>query len=112
MLVKEKKTIQLSQDEIDSMMLYMFRYCLGRMSYSVSDCVDILSSHWDDISPNRQVMIESELKSLLIQDGKSREDGLNYLPMGMDCDRQRWSSMFALWGEEVPTFKPCTFDEF
>lgn len=46
-------------------LLESFRYCLGRKTYAVSDCVKRLQQHWQVIPPAWQAMIKKEIKSAI-----------------------------------------------
>lgn len=59
--------------------LYAFRYCLGRMTYAVSTCVDYLLLHWDQLSDKAKGNIYREIREAEATDS-----------LGMDMDKQQW----------------------
>jgi hypothetical protein len=64
------------------MVLAAFRYCLGRRTYIVSDCVEWLLEWWDDIDETTQEFIVKE-----IQDAIAREAA------GDECDVRCWHTI-------------------
>jgi len=56
-----------------------FRYCLGRMTYIVSQMCDYLVDHWTDIEPAYQKMIHKEI-----------EEALELGRAGMEQDQDSW----------------------
>ena len=66
----------------DTLTLCAFRYCLGRMSYIVSQMVDHLRRSWPDIHPNIQKIIKQETKEAIERDAA-----------GMDVDRGQWEAL-------------------
>lgn len=82
----------------DLMVIAAFRYCLGRSTYIVSDCVEWLLRIWPKLNENTKSIIKRDLEktfqhddSHLIKDNKS-----NYKMLGMDCDRQEWEKVREL----------------
>lgn len=49
----------------DAMIFYAFRYCLGRESYAVKQCVDYLIAHWGRLSDNTRLLITVETRRAL-----------------------------------------------
>lgn len=47
--------------DLQSMIFYAFRYCLGRQTYSVGMCVDYLLKHWEELDVKHQEMIKTEI---------------------------------------------------
>jgi len=66
----------------DDLILCAFRYCLGRMSYSVSSMAEYLEAHWDELNPHIQKLIIEEIK-WAIERGAA----------GMACDIAQWESL-------------------
>jgi hypothetical protein len=96
--VDEKKI-----DIPDFMVIGSFRYCLGRMTYVVRECANWLCQNWDDLNDNVKALIERELESEFRRDDRARERGETgvgfgrSLPLGMDCDRDEWERVRALY---------------
>lgn len=61
------------------MLFYAFRYCLGRMTYSVSTTVDEILRVWDDIPAGDRQRMRNEAKRAL-------DAGQG----GMQMDRDQW----------------------
>lgn len=49
----------------DAIVLYAFRYCLGRRTYAVSDCVRFLQQHWHTLRPRTQHLIHGEIREAI-----------------------------------------------
>ena len=75
----------------DSMVLWAFRYCLGRQSYAVGDCADYLIAYWSHIDGVTQKLIRHEIEEAL-------KNG-NY---GMEIDKRTWENVLdSIPGEAV-----------
>lgn len=72
-----------------------FRYCLGRQTYIVSDCVDWLAAEWAGLPANVRHIIARELRDEVRRDDEAREAGANYKPLGHDIDRADWLRLLA-----------------
>lgn len=77
----------------ESMVIYAFRYCLGRMSYAVGECVCFLMSNWRYLSSQTQGIIARELNVTFLKDDLSRKTDASHHPLGMDCDRDEWQRL-------------------
>ncbi len=88
------------------MAMASFRYCLGRMTYIVNECVDWIIPNWDNFHPSIRVLIERELEDEFIRDDDMRQEradasgGDSYLPLGHDCDRRQWERVRELWNKK------------
>lgn len=63
-----------------SIAFYAFRYCLGRKTYAVLDCVEYLLLNWD--------FLEERDKSLIV---KEIQEAIRNKQAGMDMDVEQWS---------------------
>lgn len=81
----------LTQQELDTLFLQSFRYCLGRTSYAVSDYCSLIITHKDSLSESVLRRIEIELKDAFAKDDCDRECNHSYRALGHDCDRDSWS---------------------
>lgn len=63
----------------DWMLLYAYRYTLGRATYAVGEMTDWLLDNWHKLSHNEKELIKHDIK---MADKESR--------IGMDMDRERW----------------------
>ena len=79
----------------DLMATAAVRYCLGRSSYIVGDCVDWLVANWQAFSPNCRAIVVRDLQEAMRRDDEARERGDQYLPLGMDMDRREWERAAA-----------------
>lgn len=85
----------------DLMALAAVRYCLGRMTYIVSDCADWLVHQWPHISPSTRAIIQRDIEAEFERDDAARERGDAYLPLGMTMDRRTWERVRGLWAPNV-----------
>lgn len=81
----------------DLMALAAVRYCLGRMSYIVSDCCEWLPRVWPHLKPNTRAVIARDIDEAVRRDTEARSRGDEHLPLGMDYDRAGWVRMQHLW---------------
>lgn len=82
----------------DLMVLAAFRYCVGRRTYIVPECVEWLFVNWPEFSDSIKGLIQKELEELFDQDDLYRAgEWGDYRPLGDNCDRQEWERVRALW---------------
>lgn len=81
----------------DLMALAAVRYCLGRSSYIVGDCVDWLRAQWPNLSDSIKHTIARDIDEAFERDDEARADGREHKPLGWDCDRQYWEQARRLW---------------
>lgn len=65
-----------------SMAVYAFRYCLGRKTYCVSDCVNWLIANWYTLEKIDQTLIVKEIN-----------EAFNTNNYGMDIDKREWERL-------------------
>lgn len=70
---------------LQDLLFYSFRYCLGRMTYAVSDCVNLLIKYWWLLSRPTQKLIQREIREAIKRNGA-----------GMDCDIDQWNRVLKL----------------
>jgi hypothetical protein len=68
----------------DAMILYAFRYCLGRATYATADCADYLIANWDRLSQHTRGMVLNEIARAF---GEKR--------YGHDTDREEWERVLT-----------------
>ena len=73
------------------------RYCIGRQSYIVGDCVDWLIEGWPALQESTRNIIQRDIDRAFDSDDQNRIDGLEYKALGMDIDRAEWERVRALW---------------
>ena len=104
----QEKTIKFYQSRpplTSNMIFWAFRYCLGRSTYAVMDCVDYLVLYWKRINEGLRVRIVEE-----ILEACGKKD------CGMEQDRSQWHRVLerAGWvidGTVVPPPKEEEPDE-
>lgn len=69
-------------NELNALLVCSFRYALGRMTYIVSDIVDIIIRHKKDLQPNAKELMIREIKW-----------ALDHNQAGMQCDREEWGRL-------------------
>ncbi len=77
----------------DLMVIAAFRYCCGRQTYIVSECVDWLIKNWSTFSERARIVIKRDLETEFEADDRARASGSDYKPLGWDCDRQEWEKL-------------------
>lgn len=73
------------------------RYCIGRKTYIVSDCVEWVLDNWDNFTESTQGIIRKDIETELVRDNYARLNGDTFLPLGHDCDRAQWERLRGLW---------------
>lgn len=73
------------------LLLQSFRYCLGRMTYAVSDCVENLTQYWDYLPPAWQQQIHGDINRA-IDCGNA----------GMGMDARQWKKILKLTVRDDP----------
>lgn len=66
-------------------LLQSFRYCLGRRTYAVSDCVEVLQKYWEVLPVFLQEQIQRDIKH-----------ALETSTAGDTCDIDNWREIIAL----------------
>jgi hypothetical protein len=69
----------------DSMVLYAFRYCLGRQTYAVLECVEYLLAFWSRISAQTRGVIQRDIRGAI---GRGEA--------GVQMDIQQWERVLQL----------------
>ena len=86
------------------LVIFAFRYALGRMSTAPSDVCDYLRANWKSLDEPTRKLIQRELEAAFEEDDCHREayptvaPG-DWRPLGWDCDRQTWEQVRQLWKE-------------
>ncbi len=96
----------------DLMIVAALRYCLGRRSYIVRDCVDWLDAHWDAIPERTRAIIQRDIDEEFWRDNEARASEHGWRPLGDDCDRAQWARLRRKWCEPhcCQCGKPCPSD--
>lgn len=80
------------------MVLAAFRYCLGRETYIVSECVNWLCEFWEDIQKPTQDRIISETM-----------DALDADLAGDKPDKECWQSLLVFAGKKAAPHETATY---
>lgn len=69
----------------EDMLFYAFRYCLGRMTGAVSECVQYIIFNWNNLKPYTQEMIQNEIRDAITKNWAGR-----------NCDIKEWNKILEL----------------
>ena len=94
------------------MVIAATRYCLGRMTYIVSDCADWLIKIWPLLSPSTQRIVRADIEEAFSRDDADREAGRIYKALGHDCDRHQWARVRRLWSNQWRASETITLNYF
>jgi len=72
------------------------RYCIGRRSYIVSDCVDWILANWTDWPDNVKQVVQRDIEEEFERDARMPELKV----LGDGCDRSCWERVRKLWKTE------------
>lgn len=84
----------------DLMVVAAFRYCCGRASYIVGDCVEWLIRIWPELDQKTRDLIRRDLEEEFKRDDDQRANKERWYALGDDCDRAEWEQVRALWRKE------------
>lgn len=82
-------TALVSDNDMDTMLFYAFRYALGRSTYAVNDVATLLIKHKHALSHQTKVKIEEEILSALNTDNA-----------GMEIDKKDWLEVLGAFNNE------------
>lgn len=80
------------EDDLREMLIYAFRYCLGRRSYAVSSCVTVLIRYWDQLPQQDRDLICKEILEAFVKK-----------QYGMEMDKDQWQKVLDMGFE--PEYK-------
>ncbi len=66
-------------------LIYAFRYALGRMSYSVSTVRDEIVRNWRNLSEADRKLYQREI-----------QEAIDHGAAGMECDARTWNMILSL----------------
>lgn len=81
----------------ESMAVYAVRYCLGRQTYAVGECVEWLLHVWPALAERTQQQIRRDIEREFERDEADRKAGRSPCALGAPMDRQEWERVRALW---------------
>lgn len=71
-------------DQLESLLVYSFRYALGRQTYAVHDVARAIIQHKHVLHPHTIRLIRKEIVEA-VENGEA----------GMECDVEEWSNVYA-----------------
>ena len=98
--MKNAKKSMLTEEESE-IYFCAFRYCLGRMTYVVSDYCEEATRKIRQITDHFLLLLEKELSEAIHKDDEQRAKGEPYKILGWDCDRAHWVELFGVVSKEV-----------
>lgn len=90
-------TVAVPRFYLNKLLVESVRYNLDRMTYSVSECCDIVKQYWAEISDGTKSIIRRDLSEEIehhfntLQYRKMQAiEGAKHTNLGMQCDVERW----------------------
>ena len=94
----------LAQLDTHTLLIGTTRYYLGRMTIAANYFAKYeLAKAWPLIPLHTRTILQRNIEEAFQRDDKARADGLQYFPLGMDCDRAAWQTVRNHWqGQDTP----------
>ncbi len=73
------------------------RYFTGRMTIATCGFAQALATAWPEIPEETRNIIKRDLEVEFERDDAARKRGDQRTALGMDCDRQSWERVRAMW---------------
>jgi len=85
----------------DIMVVAAFRYCLGRRTYIVQDCVNWLIDYWPQFNLGVKQIISRDLEDEFAKEEIRLKEGdpFTFSSLGDNCDKVEWEKVRALYKE-------------
>jgi len=83
----------------EMMVVCAVRYCTGRQTYVVGECVSWLIDLWPELTDKTRTIIRHDLEGAFERDDDARKSESDYKPLGWDCDRSEWERVRKLWSD-------------
>jgi len=77
--------MNLTDQEVKDILIFGFRYALGRMSTAPSIMVEVIQKNWFDFTDGQRHLIQREIK-----------EAIEHNMAGMDCDIKTWEKLLKL----------------
>lgn len=84
-MIKAPLTVTINIRTFQILLLESFRYCLGRRTYAVSDCVELLTEHWKLLPEGYQKQMHGDISH-----------AIEHKMAGDDCDIVEWKKILEL----------------
>ncbi len=78
-------TIALDRELFRTLLIQSFRYCLGRKTYAVGDCVETLTQYWRELLSFQQKQIQEDITRAILAN-----------QAGMQMDVDEWKKILLL----------------
>lgn len=93
----------------DWLVIDAVRYAVGRRTYQVDVTARWLCVVWARLPAHVREIIQRDLEVEFRRDDAMRARGeRTCLPLGMDCDRESWAMVRALWLSQDPPPPPSS----
>ncbi len=89
-MVVSREQINLTYSDFNDVIVYAFRYALGRKTYAVQDMSSILIKHKDNISHNSKFVICRDIKR-----------AINNKEIGMSFDQKSWIDVLECFNKDL-----------
>ncbi len=89
-MLQSKKRLDESQEDINLLIIYSFRYCLGRMTYCTHDFYDMAKKYLPIITNFSKKIMVKEIKEY------KEKHGL----IGQQCDDEIWMKVLDILGDK------------
>ena len=87
------ETISVNHRTFQTLAIQSLRYCLGRRTFAVIDCVEFIRKHWQDLTKHAKAIIIRDLDEALQSHEDDLRDNREYCYLGDQCDYQKWKSL-------------------
>lgn len=93
-------TIQITQQNLSKLMIESVQYCMGRMTFAVSECCEIVRLHWNDLPKEAKDIIQRDLTEGVERYYQWHKNGKGDIsPLGYKADAEEWIELLA-WIEQ------------
>ncbi|QLB40844.1 hypothetical protein [Mannheimia pernigra] len=100
--------IEIKACHLEKLLIESVRYCLGRSTYAVSECGDIIRLHWKNIGEGAKEVIRRDIRNKIDRHNDSATDNFNNYHerlnrdnsyLGHECDAFTWIELLN-WIDE------------
>ena len=97
----------MKQTHLDILWFCAYRYCLGRMTYVVSEFEEAFIANFDEVPDKTKKLMLRELRFSFKKDDEEHEANpeSGFYTLGHDCDRASWQNVLnklVEWEESCP----------
>lgn len=87
------KTVSVNHRTFQKFAIQSIRYCMGRRTFAVIDCVEFIRQHWQDLTKHAKANIIRDLDEALLWHEDDLKDGKKYCYLGDECDYRTWKTL-------------------